>query len=220
MALSSEQIYDELDGAEVKEILVTRLREMLNSVPDFQPHLTLPRVHMKLSVHLDIFGRRVPSLDLVNDLTLTTKRPVEQMTLAKELVAEDEVSADTGVPVPNTPFDGAGQPPDQVREEHGLRTLEPVKDRAGITQQRPLRAVGPDDVPSAPGGRRYAAFRKLEREGPVVMGHVEYLPGSEPIMKAPSQPDTAPGPAEKPKIGIQQDFREAHRTARDDRRPP
>jgi hypothetical protein len=215
MALSSEQIYDELNGAEVKEILLTRMLELLSTVPDFQKHLTLPRVRMRLQIHLDIFGRRNPALDLSSELTLRTRQPDEEMTLAKEMVAEDEFSADTGVPVPDTPFDGGGQPPDQIREEHNLPMLEPVKDRAGITQQRPLQpvplpavGVGAQPTPALPGGRRYAAFHTLERAGPAIMGYREYLPGKEPIAATPSQP------REKPTIGIQRDFRDAHRPNR------
>lgn len=210
MALSAEQIYDELNGAEVKKILLRRFEDLLDTVPDFHPHLTLPRVHIHSKVHLDIYGRRNPSLDLEDDLTLTLRHPVADITLAKELVAEDQLSADTGVPVPGTPFDGEGLPPDQIREEHDLPLLEPVRDRAGITQQRPIvlpapPVVEPRPTPALPGGRRYAAFHTLERAGPVVMGNVEYLPGSEPILP-PTSADR-----ERPVIGIKSDFREAHR---------
>lgn len=186
------------------------MQDLLDTVPDFHPHLTLPRVRMHLRVHLDIYGRRNPSLDLENELTLTLRHPIADITLAKEMEAEDEVSADTGTAVPGTPFDGKGLAPDQIREEHELTILEPVRDRAGITQQRPI-AVQPAPVteiaprPTLPGGRRYAAFHTLERGGPVVQGFTTYLEGSEPILP-PSSPDR-----ERPVIGIKSDFREAHR---------
>lgn len=209
MALSAEQIYDELNGAEVKKILLRRFEEMLDTVPDFHPHLTLPRVHMHTKVHLDIYGRRNPSLDLESDLTLTERHPIADITLAKEMEAEDQLSADTGIAVPGTPFDGEGLPPDQIREEHELTVLEPVTDRAGITQQRPMVMAPPVETaaprPTLPGGRRYAAFHTLERGGPVVQGFVSYLPGSEPILNPSSQD------RDKPDIGIQRDFREAHK---------
>ena len=218
MALSSEQIYDELNGEEVKQILLTRLRDLLDTVADFQKHLTLPRVRASFKIRLEIYGRRNPTLDLNNDLTLTLRHPVGDITLSKELEAEDEVNADTGVPVPGTPFDGTGSPPDQVREEHGLHVLEPVKDRAGITQQRPITWELPDQAkattpaptppaptPALPGGRRYAAFHTLERGGPVVQGFTDYLPGKEPIL------NTSSADREKPQKGIQKDFRDVHR---------
>lgn len=213
MPLSAEQVYDELSGAEVKAILLERVRALLDSVPDFQKHLTLPRVRMALNIHLDIYGRRNTALDLINDFTVTTREPEERMQLAESLEAEDQVNADTGVAIPGTPFDGTGEPPDLIREQNGLTLLEPVKDRATMsTQQRPIQPppVAPPVIPPMqpsppPGGRRYAAFRVLEREGPVVMGFTDYKQGAEPWTK---EPQAQMGQRE---IGIQKDFREAHK---------
>lgn len=215
MPLSHSEVYDELSGAEAKAILLERVRTLLDSVPDFQKHLTLPRVRMKLWIHLDIYGRRNPSLDLETVLDLRTNEPEERQVISKELQAEDEVSADTGVAVPGTPFDGNGDPPDQVREENGLPTMEPVRDRATQSySQRPIPtrpdppAVAPNPpVPPTPppGGRRYAAFKVLEREGPAVMGYSEYKEDSAPFSK---QPSAQMGERE---VGLQKDFRDMHR---------
>lgn len=209
MPLSAEQVYDELNGAEVKEILLQRVKDLLDTVPDFQRHLTLPRVRMQLNIHLDIFGRRNPALDLLNDFTISTRGVDEsKIELAKELVAEDTLSADTGIPVPGTPFDGAGAPPDEIRELHQIPTMEPVRDRVtGITQQRPVQPppveTAPVPKPATPQGRPWAAFHTLERGGPVVRGYSDYLPGHEPIGKE--------APAGEREIGIQEDFRNLSR---------
>lgn len=210
MPLSSEQVYDELSGAEVKQILLQRFRDLLDTVPDFQKHLTLPRVRMRLNVHLDIFGRRNPSLDLLNDFTITTREPAERVELAKELEAEDSVNADTGIPVKDTPFDGTGEPPDQVREDNDLPVAVPVRDRTTRATQQVIQPAAPHPSEpgmtpgSLPGGRRYAAFRVLEREGPVIQGFREYIPGHEPVISSNA------GRAD-PQQGIQPDFRKIHK---------
>lgn len=219
MPLSTEQVYDELNGEEIKQILLTRVKDLLDSVPDFQRHLTLPRVIMSLKLHLDIYGRRNSALDLINELELRTKEPDSRVQLAEQLEVEDVVNADTGAAVPGSPFQGEGDPPDQIREEHGIPVREPVRDRTVNAHfQRP--APGPVLVdtpvsvpaPGLPRGRRYAAFHVLEREGPAVMGFTDYKPGSEPFTKEPQTLDSLRDkPASKPDVGIQADFREMHR---------
>lgn len=210
MPLSSEQVYDELNGAEIKQILLQRFKDLLDSVPDFQKHLTLPRVRMRLSVHLDIFGRRNPSLDILNDFTVSTREPESRIELAKELEAEESLSADTGVPVPGTPFDGEGDPPDQVREENDLPVAVSVRDRVTRATQQVIQPAAAPPVENDPspgrlaGGRRWAAFRVLEREGPVIQGYREYVSGHEPVISPNA------GRAD-PEQGIQPDFRNIHK---------
>ena len=184
MPLSREQTYDELNGEEAMQVLVQRVKDMLSEVPDFQKHLTLPRVKMEIDITLFIYGRRQPKLEFHNELTLSTAVPEAELETAKELVAHDAVNADTGVPVKDTPFDGTGDPPDQVREENGLTVLEPVKSRHGITQQKPVPRA-PEIKPKEVDGVKYAAFHTLKRPGPVVRGFLEYEEGSEPIAAAP-----------------------------------
>lgn len=207
MPLAAESLYDELSGAEVKAILLKRVSDLLDAIPDFQKHLTLPRVRMVLNIHLDIYGRRNPAIDIFNDFTIKTREPEGRMEIARQLEASDTVSADTGAAIVNTPFDGTGEPPDFIREEHGLPLMEPVRDRATMSHaQRPVHVPPPEQPqapprPRAPNGMPYAAWQKIERAGPVVMGNVEYLPGSEPWTKTPSTE------RDKPEVGIQKDFR-------------
>lgn len=215
MKLSAEQVYDELNGEEVKAVLLERVRVMLDSVPDFQRHLTVPRVRMLLNVRLQIYGRRVPLPDLETDLTVTTRQPVEDLELARDLEAEDQVNADTGAPVPGTPFDGTGDPPDQVREENGLPVMDIVKTKVGTFQRpAPPPAAPPPPAPtsvngvplptSGPGGVPYAANRVLMRGGPVVRGFVDYLPEASPVVINQRED-------KRPEVPIQNDFRDTHR---------
>jgi len=205
--LSAEQTYDELNGEEAKAVLLERVKAMLDTVPDFQKHLTLPRVVMDLEIRLQIYGRRNPHILLKNHMGIKVgDAPEEELEVAKDLEAQDHVSADTGTPVPDTGFDGTGDPPDKVREDHGLPTMMPVRDRTGITQQRPVYPVPPAEGPKLVGGRHYAAYHEIAREGPVSQGYTDYAPGKEPIMPAGSHRDR-----EKPQVGIKQDFRDAHR---------
>lgn len=220
MKLSAEQVYDELNGEEVKAILLERVKTLLDGVPDFQRHLTLPRIRMFLNMRLEIYGRRVPLPNLVTDLTLRTSEELDNLEVARDLEAEDQVNADTGAAVPGTPFDGTGDPPDQVREAHGLPVMDIVKTRAG-TFQRPAAPPPPPPappqaptvlqgipVPSAPGGVPYAATRVLSRGGPVVRGFVDYLPDASPVVLNAA----GPGRDKKPDVGIKDDFRDTHRT--------
>lgn len=214
--LSSEQIYDELTGSEVKQILLRRVQDLLDQVADFQPHLTLPRVRMALSIHLDIYGRRNTALDIVNDFLLRTKASDEAIEVQQELEAVDQVNADSGAPVPGTPFDGTGAPPDQIRVENELPVHEPVRDRVTRAHaQRPTvidRRIDPElQGMRGPGGRPYAVAIKLERSGPAVkdssgsiVGAADYLPGREPFTRDHSE-GGAPG---ERTASIQKDFRE------------
>lgn len=192
MPLSAEQVYNELNGEEVKEILFTRLADLLNRVPEFRRHLTLPRVRMTLSIHLDIVGRNPPTLEYTDDLVVRMRDAeytpgeenspdyAEPETIAHDLTAN--VIADTTIE--------NGQPPDLIREEHGLPILEPQRGAFGI-----------EDVPIVRPGVRYAAFIKQDygpargrtgAEGPMVGGEVIAVKGQ-------GKPDVSANPMEKVK---------------------
>jgi len=107
--------YNELDGLEGRQVLENRYRQILDGVPYFQKHITLPRVRITLQVKLEIWADQPkPELILLNDrfdvVVETEPQPVEIIT------AE---SVDTAAPVPG------GHPPDQIREMHGLPISQP-----------------------------------------------------------------------------------------------
>ena len=53
MQLPSSLVYNDLNGEEIKSVLKQRFAQVLDEVPFLRHHLTLPRVSMHLTVHLD-----------------------------------------------------------------------------------------------------------------------------------------------------------------------
>ncbi len=165
MPLSAEQVYNDLNGSDCKEILLVRFADLLNQVREFQPHLTLPRVRMSLSIHLEVFGRTPPSLDITDDLVIRMRDPglIGEELTHTEVELDAEINSDTTTP--------GGQPPDQIREEHGLPIMTPTKG-----------PFGTEDVPVVREDRiKYAAFvtqdygpmrGRTGAETPVVGGEV------------------------------------------------
>ena len=101
MQLPSSLVYNDLNGEEIKSVLKQRFAQVLDEVPFLRHHLTLPRVSMHLTVHLDQWAdQQTPErLEIVDSVTL-----------------ENHLSA---APTPD------GHPPDQVRDEHGLAIPAP-----------------------------------------------------------------------------------------------
>lgn len=140
MPLSREQIYNDLNGAEAKEILITRFAARLNEIALLQRHLTLPRVRMKLSVSFELYADQSASEThtIEDDFTIRTAQSEESISRSPltspipraeapiyrhELEFEDLIDAS-----PQT-----GDPPDKIREESGLPIPTPVRNR--VTHQ-------------------------------------------------------------------------------------
>jgi hypothetical protein len=154
MPLSSEQVYNDLTGADVKEILLIRFADLLNKVSEFRPQLTLPRVRMSLILHLDIVGRNPPSLALADELIVRMHDQRVYREGESEIPAVP-VSHDLEAVINTNPdLPGEYQPPDQVRVEHGLPIMTP--------QRGPL---GMEDVPIVREGVKYA-FHVTQDYGP------------------------------------------------------
>lgn len=185
MPLSAEQIYNDLSGEDVKQVLLTRFADLLSQVGEFQRHLTLPRVRMNLLVHLEVSGRTPPSFDIKDDLVVRMRevpplQPGQEETNVN-LDLEAEINSDTTTP--------GGQPPDQIREEHGIPVMEPVKG-----------AFGYQDKPVVREGVRYASFveqdygparQRTGQEGPIVGGPTIGEKNSHGQGGGPIQPDFA-----------------------------
>ncbi|HEX6825886.1 MAG TPA: hypothetical protein VF077_06150 [Nitrospiraceae bacterium] len=178
MPLSAEQVYNDLDGEEVKEILIQRFTDLLSQIPDMQRHITMPRVSMKLTVELDVWGRTPNALQIQDEFTIRMK---------------GEAS------VNSNPLLG-GFPADQIRDQHQLPVMEPVRTPLGIQDQPTVRTP----APFKEGGRVYAARVTLDRGGPVAAGFQDYQSDAAPILKVAAdknEPDrVTPG-------AIQGDFR-------------
>jgi hypothetical protein len=101
MPLPAGLVFTELSGSEIKEILEQRFHSLLDAVPFLQRHLTLPRLSMTLTVHLDQWA---------------DQQTPERLTISDSVTLENRISA---APTPD------GHPPDKVREDHGLEIPTP-----------------------------------------------------------------------------------------------
>lgn len=133
MPLSREQVYNDLNGAEAKEILIQRFAARLNEVALLQRHLTLPRVRMKLSVSLELYADQAsPEPHIIeDDFTIRTEsdsRPSLTLPAPRaEAIPRTEEFEDI---IDSSP---SGDPPDRIREESGLPIPTPMRDR--VTRQ-------------------------------------------------------------------------------------
>lgn len=163
MPLSAEQVYNDLNGEEVKEILLIRFADLLNAQPEFKRHITLTRVRMMLTVTLDIAGRTPPTLSLDDDLVVRMR---DESPVAGADDYEDTRQLEAAINADTTTTDG--QPPDLVREEHGIPVMEPKR-----------TPMGHQDVPVTRGEPKYAfhvtqdygpARTRTGAEGPIIGG--------------------------------------------------
>ena len=106
--------FNELNGKEVKQILKNRCDDILEEVPYFQEHITLPRVRITFNVKCEIWADQ-PHPEQINigeSLTVILDEPVLRETITAE-------SVDNAAPIPG------GVPPDRIREMHGLPISTP-----------------------------------------------------------------------------------------------
>jgi hypothetical protein len=117
MRLPRTQKFDQLNGQEVKEILIDRLERVLEQSPHLQRHLTLPnvRIEMLLQVSLTMYADQQG---------------------ATPVVMEDEFVVDASP----GPADSGHKPPDRVRHEAGLPIPVAVRTDAGIIVDDPGQA--------------------------------------------------------------------------------
>jgi hypothetical protein len=140
MPLSAEQVYNELSGEEVKEILLIRCADLLNKVAEFQSHLTLPRVKMSIRIGLEVWGRTPPTIE-IND-TLTVRMSDESIAQSNIDFSGEPVNEELEANISADTADESGQPPDEIRVEHGLPVLEPRRTPMGIQDVPVVREEG------------------------------------------------------------------------------
>lgn len=142
MQLPAMLTYNELDGMEVRAILQSRFDQIMENVPYFKRHLTLPRVRMTLDVKLEVWADQ-PSPETIkigDKLTVVLDQPV----LVDTITAQ---SVDSTAP-------GTGHPADELREVHGLPTTQPARGPKDIggqiiisDQHLPLEGRTVEDMP-------------------------------------------------------------------------
>lgn len=122
--LASVVTFNELNGEEVREILENRCRQIFDKVPQFQRHMTLPRVKITLTVRLDLWADQPnpEQLNIGDSLTVIIEGPQLQEVITA-------VSVDAAAPIPG------GHPPDQIREMHGLAVSRPGRGAQNIGAQ-------------------------------------------------------------------------------------
>lgn len=131
MAQPSLLVYNDLDGEEVRHVLEDRFRRMLADVSYLQRHLTLPRVKMQLTVQLDLWADQpTPERQTISDrVELRSEGPAAD-SAPISLALLDSVNAAPG-----------GQPPDKVREDHGLPIPTPVRGAIAVEDKRTVDGV-------------------------------------------------------------------------------
>lgn len=185
MPLPAEQVYNDLNGEEVRDILITRFCDLIDALPEIgRRHLVLPRVRMSLHVVLEIANRKNVVID--DDVVVRVRE------MPPDLIP--------GVPMEASAIvDSYTEPPDKVREEHNLPvptvTLTPTGN-VEVPVHRPEAAVYKDTS-----GRRVAWAASGDRGAPISSGQVSPEPRG-PGSKAVSADRDGP-PAQ-----IQSDFRE------------
>jgi hypothetical protein len=135
--LPSQLTYNDLNGDEAVEILCDWFRQLLRTQPLMQPHLTLPMAVLTLDVRVGVdmyVGGTVPvdsppeHLDITGNVELNNRIPdargsgrrAVETAKREPQHTEHELHAEiNAAPIPG------GQPPDQVRDRHGLPVPRP-----------------------------------------------------------------------------------------------
>ena len=126
-------VYNDLNGDEIKKILVQRFSAMLDATPYLQRHITIPRVRMNVAVVLEQWADQPEPQKLqISDETDIVGGDYKGLSAVTDRL-EDTVNA--------SPTRG-GIPPDQIREQSGLAviTAMPMRDSTG-------RKIVTSDVP-------------------------------------------------------------------------
>ncbi len=135
MPLPERLEYHDLNGQEVFDLVHTRVFDFLSQIPELKKHISLSRVIVRLELGLDIWGTG-PRLHL------------DQM----ELLAPENTTPGF-VPVESHPsldaiMDSRRNPPDQIREEHGLSVPRSI--RNPTTTFHETQSISPQEAPKYP----------------------------------------------------------------------
>lgn len=134
--------YNDLNGAEAKEILMDWFKQLLDSRPELQRHLTLPNADITLNVNIGVdmyIGGTVPvesapdHLDMNGSVVLVNTRRDATVDGGSGVTAErrgaqpasQHKQIDLSTRVNAAPIPG-GSPPDQIREQHDLPISRPA----------------------------------------------------------------------------------------------
>jgi hypothetical protein len=106
--LPSQLTYNDLNGEEALNAACDWFRQLLQSHPLFQRHLTLPMADIAVKVELGI--------DMYVGGTVPVESAPEHLDIGGKVVLQSRINA---APIPG------GSPPDQIREQHGMPVPTP-----------------------------------------------------------------------------------------------
>lgn len=123
--------YDDLNGAECKEILAARFWKFLENVPEFQLRFALTRVKLRLEIAMDVWGATPPRKIVHDDVEITATHdlPSNMTRTVTEIRDVEEV-------------DAFNNPPDQIREEHALPVPRAQRSPVGTMETVPVVLEG------------------------------------------------------------------------------
>jgi len=125
--LPSQLTYNDLNGAEAIEILTDWFRQLLQSQPQLQPHLTLPMAKITLNVGVYIemhVGGTVPVASPPELLGINGNVTLDNRSSDESVGPIVTVERDLSAVVNAAPISG-GSPPDKIREQHNLPIPRP-----------------------------------------------------------------------------------------------
>lgn len=123
---STTLTFNELDGLEIKELLRKRWVQIIDAVPQFQHHITFPKVRVSLVAEVEIWADQAQPeiLPLTERLEVIVESKVKAPTETFRIESEDSTA-----PIPG------GHPPDELRDMHGLPVTQPVRGNREIGGQ-------------------------------------------------------------------------------------
>jgi hypothetical protein len=132
--LPSNLTYNDLNGLEAKEAILDWVRQLLDSRPELQSHLTLPNADIKIALNIGIdmyVGGSVPVASPPETLTIlggtSLRNEISGSNSNRAPGLEESLSTQNislGARINAAPIPG-GDPPDKVRERHGLPVTRP-----------------------------------------------------------------------------------------------
>lgn len=177
--------YSDLNGSECAEILTARFWQFLEQIPEFQKRFALTRVKLRLEIVMDVWGASPPRKIMHDQLEISTTESLpttfEPKATHHEIISE---------------VDAFDNPPDLVREEHGLPVHRGQRGQSGFMETVPVILEGsetkfrpapkPADLPPPPanapspnmkviGKRTYASWVEQDKGAAVTGERVEQL---------------------------------------------
>ena len=155
-ALPSSVSYDDLNGEEALEILHTRFYDLIHTLPELQKRFALTRLVMKLEITLDIWGA-TPAQKVYRD-QFEVRGGLPAGSEDTVYVGDDDKIMDYSEAhhQKSAVIDSRENPPDQVREQHGLPVPRMVRGQAGFMETQMQNSGEESEYPKPPQPKTHA----------------------------------------------------------------